>query len=79
MRHTSSGIGPAPRARNGKRAGHLVWLAALLGGLSRRKARPIGANDLKAHDHSTSTQRLGVRFTERIRETFRFRWLKRTR
>jgi hypothetical protein len=54
-------------------------LAALLAGLSRRKARPIGAKNLRAHSHSTSTQRLGVRFTERIRETFRFRWLKRTR
>jgi hypothetical protein len=78
MRHARPRIGP-PRARNGKRAGHLGWLAALLAGLSRRKARSIDAKDLRTHDHSTSTQRLGVRFTERIRDTFRFRWLRHTR
>jgi hypothetical protein len=68
-----------PRPPNAKRAGHLGWLAALLAGLSHRKARPVGEEDLRAHNHSTSTQRLGVRFTERIRDTFRFRWLMRTR
>ena len=32
--------------------------------------------DLKRAEFKTSAQRLGIRFTERIREVFRFRWLK---
>jgi len=39
----------------------------------------IAATDLRKHDYSISTQRMGLRFTERIRDTFRFRWLRRTR
>ena len=35
-----------------------------------------GADDLKRADFPTSTQRLGIRFTERIRDAFRFKWLK---
>ena len=38
-------------------------------------AKPA-AKDLKDAEFSTSTQRLGVRFTERIRDVFRFKWLK---
>jgi hypothetical protein len=32
--------------------------------------------DLRKHDYSTSTQRMGVRFTERIRNVFRLRWIR---
>ncbi|MBN1973017.1 MAG: hypothetical protein JW787_05220 [Sedimentisphaerales bacterium] len=32
--------------------------------------------DLKKADFKTSTQRLGVRFSEKIRDIFRFRWLR---
>jgi len=32
---------------------------------------------LRQMDFKTSTQHLGVRFTEKIRQVFRFRWLKR--
>jgi len=32
--------------------------------------------DLKRADFKTSTQHLGVRFSEKIRDVFRFRWLK---
>ncbi len=35
------------------------------------------AADLQRAEFTTSTQRLGVRLTERIRDVFRFRWLKR--
>ncbi|MHC4154605.1 MAG: hypothetical protein ACYST6_06745 [Planctomycetota bacterium] len=42
---------------------------------SRSPAQP-GKADLQRADFKTSTQRLGVRFTERIRGVFRFRWLK---
>ena len=33
-------------------------------------------DDLNATEFKTSTQRLGVRFTEHIRKVFRFRWIK---
>ena len=32
--------------------------------------------DLQRAEFKTSTQRLGIRFTERIRDVFRFKWLK---
>ncbi len=35
-----------------------------------------GLDDLKRTDFTTSTQRLGIRFGEKIRDVFRFRWLK---
>ncbi len=34
--------------------------------------------DLRRTDFETSTQRIGVIFTERIRNVFRFRWIKKT-
>jgi hypothetical protein len=36
------------------------------------------ADDLKRTEFKTSTQRLGIRFTERIRNVFRFRWIRKT-
>ena len=33
--------------------------------------------DLKRAEFKTSTQRMGVRFTEKIRHVFRFKWLVR--
>ena len=33
-------------------------------------------DDLKRADFTTSTQRLGVRFGEKIRSVFRFKWLR---
>jgi len=35
------------------------------------------AEDFEQMEFKTSTQQLGVRFTEQIRGVFRFRWLKR--
>lgn len=40
-----------------------------------KSAKPT-AEDLKKAEFGASTQRLGVRFTERIRDVFRFKWLK---
>jgi hypothetical protein len=39
-------------------------------------AKPT-AEDFKKAEFKTSTQRLGIRFTERIRDVFRFKWLRR--
>ena len=56
-----------------------VFLGSLAGGLlslfGKSPARPT-ENDLKRAEFKTSTQRLGIRFTEGIRRIFRFRWLR---
>jgi hypothetical protein len=36
----------------------------------------VCVEDLKKRDYRTSMQRIGVHFTERIRDTFRFRWIR---
>ena len=55
------------------------FLGAIAGAcmiLSRRyKAKP-GADDLKQAEFKTSTQHMGIRFTDKIRNVFRFRWIK---
>jgi len=50
--------------------------AGLLSVFGKSPAKPI-ADDLNQMEFKTSTQRLGIRFSERIREVFRFRWLRR--
>ena len=42
-----------------------------------KPAKPT-AEDFKQAEFGASTQRLGVRFTERIRDIFRFKWVKKT-
>ncbi|MFH1882103.1 MAG: hypothetical protein ABIL62_05260 [Planctomycetota bacterium] len=49
--------------------------AGLLTIFGRSPAKPT-TNDLNRMEFKSSTQRLGIRFTERIREVFRFRWIK---
>lgn len=49
---------------------------ALMSMFAKGPASP-GVRDLQAADFKTSTQRLGVRFTDKIRNIFRFRWIKR--
>jgi len=43
--------------------------------LGKSPAKPT-TEDLKRAEFKTSTQRLGIRFSERIRDIFRFRWIK---
>jgi hypothetical protein len=55
------------------------WLGAIAGltaYLPRQSLSRITCADMKKHDFATSTQRLGVRFTEGLRTAFRFRWLR---
>jgi hypothetical protein len=48
------------------------WLLSLFG-----KSLPKPeTEDLKQADFKASTQHLGIRFSEKIRDVFRFRWLK---
>mgnify|MGYP000910251098 CR=1 FL=1 len=59
-----------------KKALRLGLVAGLVAGWSHRPRPDITRADLRRHDYSASTQRLGVRFTERIRDVFRFRWIR---
>ncbi len=54
----------------------LGYLAAIVSRPSRRRRLPVRSADLKRHDWTLSTQRLGARFSERIRAVFRYRWLR---
>jgi len=55
------------------------FLGLLAGGLlsifGKSPAKPT-ANDFRRMEFKTSTQHLGVRFTEKIRQVFRFKWLR---
>jgi hypothetical protein len=54
----------------------LSLLAGLLLSIfGKSPAKPTTA-DLQRAEFKTSTQRLGIRFTERIRDVFRLRWLR---
>jgi len=48
------------------------WVLSLFGKSPRK---PV-VEDLKRADFKASTQHLGIRFSEKIRDVFRFRWLK---
>jgi hypothetical protein len=41
-----------------------------------KSSRKPTMTDLQRADFKTSTQRLGISFTERIREIFRHRWIR---
>jgi hypothetical protein len=40
--------------------------------------KKLKSRDLKEMDFSTSTQKIGVRFSDRIRDIFRHRWVKKS-
>ena len=54
----------------------LGLLAAGILSLFGKKAGKVTAEDLKQTEFKTSTQRLGIRFSEKIRDVFRFRWIR---
>ena len=55
--------------RLGLRAGLLLTLFS-------KKSRPHSTAELYQKDFHPNTQKMGLRFTERIRKVFRHRWLK---
>lgn len=60
-------------------AGKALWLgfaAGLISRLARTPSPGVTGADLRRHDYSASTQRIGVRFTERVRTMFRLRWIR---
>lgn len=48
-----------------------AWLMKLFA-----KERKLTTRDLKQADFSTNTQKMGLRFSEKIRNVFRKNWLK---
>ncbi|MHC4456871.1 MAG: hypothetical protein ACYS0I_07220 [Planctomycetota bacterium] len=49
--------------------------AAVLSLFGKSPAKP-NTDDLKQAEFKTSTQKMGIRFTEKIRNVFRFRWIR---
>jgi len=54
----------------------LGYIAGMLAAVFGAKTAKPTTEDLRRTEFSTSTQWLGVRFTERIRDVFRFKWLR---
>jgi hypothetical protein len=71
-------VGPISRRRQ-RRAAWLGRVGGFIACVFAGRPFRVTCDDLKAHEYRTSTQRMGVRFTERIRNTFRFRWLRQSR
>jgi predicted dienelactone hydrolase len=54
----------------------LALFASLLLSIFGKSPPGPTAADLQRAEFKTSTQRLGIRFTERIRDIFRLKWLR---
>ncbi len=65
-----------PATPPGKKFLQLGLIAGLIPRLFRTALPEVTRADLKRQDYSISTQRLGVRFTERVRNAFRLRWIR---
>lgn len=53
-------------------------MAGIISAVFGSRAGKPTTQDLKNADFSTSTQGLGVRFSDRIRDIFRFKWIKKS-
>jgi len=60
-----------------KEKGFLGSVAGRILLLFGKKLKPT-AEDFQKLDFKTSTQKIGIRFTEKIRNVFRFRWIRKT-
>jgi hypothetical protein len=52
------------------------FIAAGIMSLFGKKSGKVTTEDLKRAEFKTGTQRLGIRFSEKIRDVFRFRWIR---
>jgi hypothetical protein len=50
-----------------------ISLLLVISSLFKRKAK---TNDIRKMEFSASTQKIGVRFTDKIRDIFRHKWIK---
>lgn len=76
MQQAAMRIPTSPAKAPGAKARWLGFVGGLLARLFRTRLPEVTCEDLQRNDYSTSTQRMGVRFTERIRNAFRFRWIR---
>ena len=63
---------PSKSARLGFVTG---WLLAIISIRGRKSRKPV-IEDLQCGEFKRSTQKLGMRFTDKIRDVFRVRWLR---
>ncbi|MBN1795315.1 MAG: hypothetical protein JW804_01450 [Sedimentisphaerales bacterium] len=63
-------------ARKTKKGSILGWAAGVFSGLSGKKNTKPTEKDLSRLDFKASTQKIGVSLTERIRDVFRFKWIR---
>jgi hypothetical protein len=61
-----------------KKLGSFLGLMAVVASALFGKSIKANADDIRRADLGTSTQRMGVRFTEKIRNVFRNRWVKKS-
>ena len=54
----------------------LGFIAAGILSLFGKKSGKVTTEDLERAEFKNSTQRLGIRFSEKIRDVFRFRWIR---
>ena len=54
----------------------LGLVAAGILSLFGKKSGKVTTEDLQKAEFKTGTQRLGIRFSEKIRDVFRFRWIR---
>ncbi len=76
MQQAAMRVHTSPAKAPGAKALWLGFTAGLIARLFRTRLPEVSGEDLQRNDYSTSTQRMGVRFTERIRNAFRFRWIR---
>ena len=60
----------------GKKSTFYGWVAGGLLGIFGKIPKGGGVEELKKADFKVSMPGIGVRFTEKIRGVFRFKWLK---
>ncbi len=51
-------------------------IAGLFMSIFGRRRLPVTGEDQARAEFPTSTQKMGVRFTKKIRDVFRFRWIR---
>jgi len=76
MRQAAMRVYAGRPARQSRKALWLGLAGSLISRLPRTPRTDVTTEELRRHDYSTSTQRMGVRFTDWIRDVFRFRWIR---
>ena len=62
--------------KNAAKQKRLGWIAGFAVGIFGRKPRAYSNAELHQKDFQPDTQKMGLRFTDRIRNTFRHHWIR---